>query len=259
MEIWQAIVLGAVQGFTEFLPVSSSGHLILLQHWFGITEHTLFYSIVLHVGTLIPVIVVLWKDILDKFTKPVSKFGLWVLASIPAGIIGIVLGFVVDLDAIFAEYIWLLAITFIITAGFLLFSEQRCKKVQMLNGITVKTALIMGAGQAFGVLPGISRSGATLTAGNIAKVERKQNASFTFIMSIPIIVAALCMEAVGIIKEGSLGTIDVLPLILGFVTAMVTGYIAIRFMLKIIQKANYKWFSLYLVLISIATIVTAVV
>lgn len=259
MNWWQAIILGAVQGFTEFLPVSSSGHLLLIQKWFGITENNLFYTIIMHLGTLIPVIVVLWKDILDKFKKPASKFWLWVLATIPAGIVGVLLSVVFDMDALFSEHIWLLAITFVITAGLLLFSEFRCKKVEMLNGITVKTSLIMGAGQAFGVLPGISRSGATLTAGCIAKVERKENASFTFIMSIPIIVAALAMEVFDMATGGGFAGVEVLPVVIGFLTSMVTGYIAIRFMLKIIQKANYKWFSLYLVLMSIATVITAVV
>ena len=90
MEIWQAIVLGVVQGFTEFLPVSSSGHLILLQNWFGIQENVIFYSIMLHLGTLIPVIIVLWKEILALFKKPFTKFGYLVLATIPAGIVCII-------------------------------------------------------------------------------------------------------------------------------------------------------------------------
>ena len=87
MEIWQAFVLGLVQGFSEFLPISSSGHLILLQHWFGITDNVMFYSIMLHIGTLIPVIIVLWKQILGMFKRPFSKFWLWVLATVPAGIV----------------------------------------------------------------------------------------------------------------------------------------------------------------------------
>ncbi len=259
MEIWQAIVLGAVQGIAEFLPISSSGHLILLQKWFGIESNQLFYSIMLHLGTLIPVIMVLWKDILGLFKGGMKRFWYLVLATIPAGIIGVVFALAFDMDALFNDYIWLLAIPFLITAGEMLFSEMRNKKVKMVNPINAKTATIMGLGQAFGVFSGISRSGSTITAGTIAKVDRKENANFTFLMSIPIILAAVGMEALKIIKDGSLGSVDLVPLLFGMITAMVTGYIAIKFMLKIIKKANYKWFSLYLVGISIATVITAIV
>ncbi len=259
MEIWQAIVLGAVQGFAEFLPISSSGHLILLQNWFGITENVVFYSIMLHIGTLIPVVIVLWKEIIGLFKKPFTNMGLLVLATIPAGVVGLVFSLALDLDSIFTEYVWLLAITFMLTAVELIFSEWRCKKVQMINGITVKTSLIMGAGQAFGVLPGLSRSGTTITAGCLANVDREKNANFTFLMSIPIILAAALMSTLDCIKEGSIGDINIWAVLVGVLTAAVTGYIAIKFMLKIIKKANYKWFSLYLVGISIATLVTGLI
>ena len=255
MEIWQAIILGAVQGFTEFLPVSSSGHLILLQNWFGIEENVIFYSIMLHVGTLIPVVIVLWKQILELFKKPFNKFGYLVVATIPAGIIGIIFSKVFDLDALFTDNVWLLSITFLITAAAMLYSELRAKKVEMINPINLKTAFIMGCGQAVGVLPGVSRSGSTVTAGGIAKVDKTENANFTFLMSIPIILAVVFLESIDCIQSGSIGSVAVPPLILGVLTAAVTGYIAISFMLKLIKKANYKWFSLYLVLISIANLI----
>ena len=259
MEVWQAIVLGAVQGFAEFLPISSSGHLMLLQHWFGIEDNVLFYSVMLHVGTLIPVIIVLWKQILGLFKKPFSKIWYLVLATIPAGVMGILLTKLVDLDAIFSEHVWLLGITFLFTAGEMLFSEYYSKKKQMLNPINTKTSFIMGCGQMVGVIPGISRSGTTITAGCLAKVDRKHNADFTFIMSIPIILAAVVLEGYDCIKAGSLGDINVVALLVGVLTSALCGYIAITFMLKLIRKANFKWFSLYLVLLAISTVITAVV
>lgn len=259
MEIWQAIVLGAVQGFAEFLPISSSGHLMLIQKWFGISgESAFFYSVMLHVGTLIPVIVVLWKQIVGLFKKPFNRLGYLVLATIPAAVVGVIFSVVIDLDGYFMEMLWLLGITFLLTAGELLFAEWRCKKVEMINPINVKTSLIMGAGQAVGVIPGLSRSGTTITAGCLGKVNREENASFTFLMSIPIILAAAAMETVKVIK-GGVGDINVAALLLGMLMAMVCGYISIRFMLNMIKKANYKWFSLYLVLISAGTFVTAFV
>lgn len=259
MEVWQAIILGAVQGFAEFLPVSSSGHLILVQHWFGISDNVTFYSIMLHIGTLIPVIAVLWKEIFALFKKPFNKLLYLIIATVPAGIVGVIFAVAFDLDALFSEHIWLLAIAFLLTAAELLFAEIRAKKKELVNPINCKTALIMGCGQAIGVFPGISRSGTTSTFGIIGGVDRESNANFTFVMSVPIILAAALLEGFKMIKGEAAGEIAALPLIAGVVTAMITGYIAIKFMLKIIKKANFKWFSLYLALMAIATVVTAIV
>ena len=209
----------------------------------------------LHLGTLVPVVIVLWKQILGIFKKPFNLFGCLVLATIPAGIIGIVFSKVFDLDTLFENNIWLLSISFLFTAGEMLFSEMWAKKHQMANTINKKTAFIMGCGQAVGVFPGISRSGSTLTAGNLAKVDKTENANFTFLMSIPIILAAVLLEGIDFVQGGANVEIDFLPLVLGVLTAMISGYIAITFMLKIIKKANYKWFSVYLVLLSIANLI----
>ena len=256
MEIWQAILLGAVQGFAEFLPISSSGHLMLLQHFFGIKE-AFFYSVMLHVGTLIPVIIVLWKEILALFKKPFNKFLYLVVATIPAGIVGIIFSKFIDIDSLFQSNLWLLGITFLFTAFELFYSERRCKKVEMIKPINYKTGFIMGLGQAVGVFPGISRSGTTITAGTIAKVNKNENANFTFLMSIPIILAAVLMEGYDCIKTGMIVDINVTALILGVITSAVCGYIAIKFMLNIIKKANYKWFSLYLIVISCITFISS--
>ena len=144
-------------------------------------------------------IIGLWVGLLKK---PFTKFGLLVLATIPAGVVGVALKLFVDLDEIFTEYYFLLAITFMLTAGELLFSEYFSKKKQLSNGINLKSSLYMGVGQAFGVLPGLSRSGTTITFGTLAKVEKGENANFTFLMSIPIILAAALMEVLDVIKTG---------------------------------------------------------
>lgn len=255
MEIWQAIVFGAVQGFAEFLPISSSGHLIMLQRMLDLSSDGLFFfNIMLHIGTLIPVVFVLWKQILEMLKKPYNKFLYWVLASVPAGIVGLGFHFIIDLDALFTEHSYLLSITFILTALELLYTERRYKTKQMLNGINTKSSLIMGLGQACGVLPGLSRSGTTIAFGGLANVDRENNANFTFLMSIPIIICAAGLEGVDCIKNG-VGDITALPFVVGMITAMVTGYIAIKFMLKIIKKADYKWFSLYLLFISVINLI----
>lgn len=255
MKIWQAIVLGAVQGLAEFLPISSSGHLILLQHWFNIEENVVFYSVMLHIGTLIPVLAVLWRQILELFKKPFDKMGCLILATIPAGVVGVAFSLAFDLDTLFTEHIWLLSIAFILTAAELLCAEIFSKKSPLENGINAKTAFFMGCGQAFGVFPGISRSGSTITGGTFAKVNKEDNASFTFLMSVPIILAAVALECFKGIKNNSFGSVEALPLLFGVVTAAITGYIAIKFMMRMIKKADYKWFSLYLVAIAVVNLI----
>ncbi len=259
MEIWQAIVLGMVQGFAEFLPISSSGHLILLQHWFGVEKGVIFFTVILHLGTLVPIVIVLYKEILALFKKPFTGVRNLLIATLPAGLVGVIFALAFDLDSLFTENIWLLGVSFLFTAGEMLFSEIRSKKTPLNNAITLKSSIIMGCGQAVGVFPGISRSGSTVTAGTIAGVEKEKNASFTFLMSIPIILAAVLLQTIDGAFGGSFGTIGVLPLFFGFITATLTGYISITFMMKVIKKANYKWFSLYLILLSIATFITALI
>ncbi len=259
MEIWQAIVLGAIQGFTEFLPVSSSGHLMLLQNWFGLSEGALFFTIMLHVGTLIPVCLVLYKSILELFEKPFKKLLYLVIATIPAGILGIVFSKFLDVDSLFANNIWLLSITFTFTAVELLVAERLAKNVPLINPINAKTSLTMGVGQMVGVFPGISRSGTTITFGTFARVEKSKNADFTFLMSLPIILAAVLLEGFDLVTGGGGFNVDIVPLLIGIFTAALTGYIAIKFMLRIIKKANYKWFSLYLILLSVTNLIFAFV
>ena len=257
MEIWQAIVLGAVQGFAEFLPVSSSGHLLLLQRWMGITEGGLFFDVMLHIGTLIPVFIIFFKEILALFKKPFNKMLMLIIATIPAGLTGMLLSDVVEGAFYNGDFIsaMLLGVTFLLTATELYFSEVISKKTKDQLPLTYKKSLIMGLAQGVAIVPGLSRSGTVISAGCFCKVNRSENASFTFLMSIPIILGAALVSGYKTVKEGVV--IDALPLVFGVVTAMITGYIAIKTMLKIIKKADYKWFSLYLVIMAVASIVSS--
>ena len=259
MEIWQGIVLGAIQGFSEFLPISSSGHLILFQRWFGLPEVPNTFDILLHVATLIPIFIVLFKEIIAIFKKPLNKFWYLVIATIPAAILGVFLDDPIEsvfksgdlLSAI------LLSVTFLITATELFVAERVQKKTETALPLSYKSSAIMGAAQAFALLPGLSRSGTVICAGTFAKVDRNENANFAFIMSIPVILGALAFKVLKLaLGKETLVSVPVWPLILGMLTATIIGYISIKFMLRLIKKVNYKWFSLYLVLISIACIVT---
>ena len=256
MEIWQAIILGAVQGFAEFLPVSSSGHLILLQRWLGVAEGGLFFDVMLHIGTLIPVCIVFFKEILALFKKPFNKMLFLIIATIPAALTGMLLGDLVE-GAFYGGDILaacLLAGTFLLTATELYFSEVISKKYQKALPLSYKNTLAMGVAQSIAIVPGLSRSGTVISAGCFTGVDRSENANFTFLMSIPIILGAAVVSGYKTLKTGII--IEALPLIFGVATAAVTGYVAIKVMLKLIKKANYKWFSLYLIIMAIASVVT---
>ena len=254
MEIWQAIVLGIVQGLCEFLPVSSSGHLILMQRWLGVTEGGLFFDVMLHIGTLIPVIIVFFKEILELFKKPFKKMILLITATIPAVITGMFLGDTID--SVFYRgdllSVVLLSVTFVLTAVELFFAEKVSKKAESLP-LSYKSATIMGLAQGLAILPGLSRSGTVISAGSFSKLERSENASFAFLMSIPIIFGAAVISGYKCVKGGV--NIEIIPLIFGVLSSAIMGYVAIKVMLKVIKKANYKWFSLYLVLLAVSSIV----
>ena len=258
MEIWQAIVLGAVQGFAEFLPVSSSGHLLMFQRWFGITEGGLFFDVMLHIGTLVPVFVVFYKQIFGLFRKPFNKLLFLIIATIPAALTGFLLGDIVEGvfyggDLIAAV---LLSATFLLTAGELFLSELISKRSNKMLPLSYKSSIAMGLAQSIAIVPGLSRSGTVISAGCFCGVDRNENANFTFLMSIPVILGAALVSGLDVLEAGV--EIDAIPLVFGMLTSMVTGYIAIKAMLAVIKTANYKWFSLYLVLMSVASVVSFV-
>ena len=259
MSIWQAVILGAIQGFAEFLPVSSSGHLILVQRWLGVSaDGGLFFDIMLHVGTLVPVCIVLFKEIIGIFRKPFDKLLFLIIATIPAAITGILLqdkieGYFMAGDTLAAV---LLAITFCLTAAELFISERLVKRQKKELPLSYKSSAVMGLFQAVAIVPGLSRSGTVLTGGTVSELKREENAKFTFLMSIPIILGAAIVSSYKAVKGGV--AIDIVPVLFGMVTAAVTGYIAVKFMLAVIKKANYKWFSLYLIIIAVSSVVTKV-
>ena len=265
MEIWQAAVLGLIQGLTEFLPVSSSGHIAFFQGIFGINdENATFFMLILHLGTLVAVCAVFWKDILNLFRKPFKTLGFLVLASVPAAVIGLLVA-AFDLDSVFlGENIGIfLGVFFFLTAVLLFVTETVVKRRQNLLPLCFRTVVPMGLAQAVAVLPGISRSGSTICAGTLAGGRSEDIAKFSFLMSIPVILGSFVVElAVKLYKgeiqsefAGADGVVFGWSIALGFVIAAAAGLFAIKLMLKVIQKANYKWFSLYLVLLSVTCII----
>lgn len=250
MNIFLALFfLGIVQGLTEFLPVSSSGHLVLFSKIFGVQE-SLFVSILLHVATLLSICVVFWKEIWHMIRHPFSKETLSiVLATIPTCIV--VLCILPIVKSSFAG--GLLPLCFALSAVFLLLAEVFTKKKPQ-SEFSYKTAFFMGLAQGFAVFPGLSRSGTTISAGVFSGAERKDVAKFSFLMSIPIILLSLLMEIFEICTGEQALTIPVGAIALAFVTAFLVGIFAIRLTLKITEKAGLKWFSAYLVVIAIVSL-----
>jgi undecaprenyl-diphosphatase len=265
MSIWQAVVLGLVQGLTEFLPVSSSGHLVFFQRILNIDLGTmdLFFDIMLHLGTLVAVCAVLWKDILALFKKPFKTLLYLIVATIPAAVAGLIFDDMIEEHIYSGAYVGIfLAVGFILTAALLFATEWYAKKKEATLPLCWKVTLSMGIGQMFAILPGLSRSGTTIACGTFAGGKREEVSKFTFLLSIPIILGSFLVSLVkGLYKgelQNSLASASSTfgwAVALGVIVAALSGLLAIKVMLKAIQKANYKWFSLYLVLIAIACIV----
>lgn len=243
-EILKMIILGIVQGLTEFLPVSSSGHLMLLQDVFGITENVLFNTIVLHFGTLLAVVLYYFKDLTSLLKKENHKtIWLLIIATIPACIIGLIAGDVIEK----ISTIKLLAFTFLFTAIILFFTTHHKNKVSNWQNIGVKTATVMGLCQCVALLPGISRSGSTIAGGVFTNSPAKDVTKFSFFMSIPIILGSLVLE----ILKVDFTSIDLLAILAGLISSFIAGIFAIKVMTKLAEKCNFKGFGAYLLVLSL--------
>ncbi|GHV46837.1 undecaprenyl-diphosphatase 3 [Spirochaetia bacterium] len=260
MSVLEAILLGAIQGITEFLPVSSSGHLVLFQKILGISEPALFFDTIVHVGTLTPVFVVLWKDILDILRKPVQPLtGYLILATLPAVLVALAGKDLIE--SAFASGSFL-GFAFLITAALLVGSEllSRRAATAALKGkddINWVDALVIGVLQGVAIIPGVSRSGATLSGALSRRLNRDFAARFSFLLSIPAILGALVLqvkdlldpaEVEGIVANagasGSAG-IGALPIIAGTLVAAVVGFFSVRLMLKIVRERSLLGFAVY--------------
>lgn len=265
MQIWQAIVLGITQGLAEFLPISSSGHLVFLQRVLGVDigGAEFFFDIILHLGTLVAVCFVFFKDILDLFKKPFKTLLYLIIATIPAGLAGVLFDDWIEEHIVGGAYVGIfLAVFFTITAVTLFVTEIYAKRRTKTLPLCIKNTLSMGLAQMVAILPGISRSGSTICAGTFAGGSAEDVSKFSFLMSIPIIVGGFALSLVKGMFNGEMAqSFEVAGdafgwcIAVGFIVSAVSGFIAIKVMLSAIKKANYKWFSLYLVVMAILAIV----
>jgi undecaprenyl-diphosphatase len=246
MSIFEAIILGIVQGLTEFLPVSSSGHLVLLQNIFDIEEGALTFDVALHLATLLAVMVVYRKMLLEIIKHPFSKLPVYiVLGTIPIGILGILFN---DMIERFFETGATLGVGFIFTGIILMLAENASKKERDLEKMKVSDPLLIGTAQAVAMLPAVSRSGMTISSALALGIERKTAADFSFLLSMPAILAAVVLDVYKMVKTGenTLAAIGTGPLVLGMLFAAVAGFFAVKAMIKLIQNRKLKYFSWYL-------------
>ena len=266
MNWWQSIILGLVQGLTEFLPVSSSGHLVIFSRLLGVEgEGFLDFTVTVHLATVIATIVVFWKVIWD-LVKGLFKFRYndetdyickILVSLIPVMLVGFLLKDWVE--GLFSGALWQVGVGLCITAVLLLISDSAGKRFKepvvsgARNGISWWQAFVVGIAQAFAVIPGGSRSGSTIATGLLCGVERKGMAQFSFLM---VLIPILGEQFLDILKavtgHGSFGDgVGTLPLILGFLAAFASGLFACKVMIAIVKKAKLSWFALYCAIVAV--------
>lgn len=261
MDWLQALVLGLLQGLTEYLPVSSSGHLTIGSYLFGLNgEDNLAFTVVVHVATVLSTLVVLWKEI-DWILKGLFKFKMndetkyfinILISMIPVGIVGVF--FKDQVEEVFGSGLLIVGCMLLVTAALLVFSYYA--RPRQRENISPLHAFIIGLAQAIAVLPGLSRSGSTIATGLLLGNKKEKLAQFSFLMVIPPILGEALLDVVkGLKGEEAFGGIDALPLIVGFVAAFVSGCVACKWMINIVKKGKLVWFGVYCAIAGAATIV----
>lgn len=257
MDLIEAIILGVVQGLTEFLPVSSSGHLVLAEHLLKVKFGDISFEVFLHFGTLLSVVIVFRHTIRSMFkavwlkaksalssrtTSPPNEdwrlFWLIILGSVPAGLVGVLFKDYLEKSfssAVFVSFMLLFT-------GTVLFVTRFFKAAR--NKIRWGDAFLVGLGQALAILPGVSRSGLTISTGIFAGVERRKAVEFSFLLSLPAVLGASLLELKDILNHADLFQ-DLMNYLIGGFTAFVVGYFAIKFLLSVIKKGKFQYFGYY--------------
>lgn len=273
MTIIQAVILGIVQGITEFFPISSSGHLIAIRYLFNFdsvmsSKEWFSFDIALHFGTLMAIAIFFFWDFIAmfrdgfKFKKngkysfanlPTTGKLLWyvILACIPAGIVGVLF------DDVIAQYVrepWVIAITMSIMGIVLWFADSKSKAESKLENITLKQALLIGVGQMFAIIPGFSRSGTTMSVARMTKLDKESSAKFSFLLGAPIMLGAAVLGLKDLTAE-----MITAPFIIGVLVSFVVGLVAIKVLINIVKKSGFGVFAIYRFILSIILIMTMIV
>ena len=272
LTLLQSILLGIIQGFTEFLPISSSGHLVIVPYIFGWhipAQQGFVFDVLVQLGTLLAVIVYFRKDLYriilavingllrkQPFSEPSARMGwLLILATIPAIIAGVL--FRDPVERAFGSPV-AAALFLLVTAAFLVIAERFGKRNRLLESVTWLDALIIGLFQAVSLLPGISRSGSTITGGMLRNLDRTSAARFSFLMSVPVMLGAGTLAVYDLIQSPSFSA-QIPTLVAGFITAFIVGYLAIRWLLAFLVKRPLYLFAIYCVAVSVVVLLISIV
>jgi undecaprenyl-diphosphatase len=254
VDIIKAIILGIVQGFTEFLPVSSSGHLVLAAEFMQFREEGVAFEVFVHLGTLFSVLVVFRKTIIKMLLSPylvwlkksdnsddvtAAKWaGFIIIGTIPAALIGLI--FKEEIEQIFSSFVLVLAM--LLVTGTLMFLSKYIANQN--KEISVIKSFLIGCAQAFAILPGISRSGSTIVTGMLLGIDRSRAAEFSFLLSIPVILGATVLKINDLLAT-TLTSDQVIILLFGTISAFLSGYLAIVWLLDLVRKGKLEWFGFY--------------
>lgn len=262
MEILKVIILGIVQGLTEFLPVSSSGHLVLAAEFLNFHEEGVAFEVFVHLGTLFSVLIVFRKKILlmilapfqvwlkgnqDTDTREAANWIIYIIVgTIPAGVIGLL--FKDQIEAIFSSV--LLVIVMLAVTGTMMILSRYLRKSH--KELSTGRSFVIGIAQAFAILPGISRSGSTIVTGMALNIDRSKVAEFSFLLSLPAIIGATILKTKDLL-ESNIEATQLGLLIIGAISAFISGYFAIIWLLDVVKKGKLEWFGIYCYVVVILT------
>lgn len=265
MGMIETFVLGVIQGIAEFLPISSSAHLIIFRDVFGIgagmpKNMELAFDVALHLGTLLAILVFFFKDFwnmvikgLTKGTKDKDGKILWYLvaATIPAAIVGVLFEEKIE-NVIRSNYV-LIALALTVMGIIIYYVDKVCKQEKEIKDMSLKDAVLIGCSQVFALIPGFSRSGTTIAAARCLKLDRESAAKFSFFLSAPVVCGAVFLQ---LIKKGTINLIlfNLSTFIMGVLTSFIIGIICIKYLLKYLKKHDFKVFMIYRVLLAIVVL-----
>ncbi len=270
MEWWEALLMGIVQGLTEFLPVSSSGHLMIARELLGVdTEGFLDFTVMVHFATVLSTIVVFWKAIWSiirgifkfRYNDETDYFLKMCVSMVPVAVVG--LFFKDEVGGLFGESLTIVGICLIVTALLLVFSDRFSGKLgrnnTYRNGISYWQAMAVGLGQACAVVPGLSRSGTTIATGLLCGVKRENMAQFSFLMVLIPIIGEQLLSVAGSLSDGvAFGSgLGAGALLAGFFGAFIAGLAACKSMVALVSRARLSWFALYCVIVAVLIFVLA--
>ncbi|MDY2959740.1 MAG: undecaprenyl-diphosphatase UppP [Hornefia sp.] len=268
----ESIILGLVQGLTEFLPVSSSGHLAILQHFFGIEgDKVLVFTVLLHIGTLVSVFIMYWKDIWELIKelfltikdlctgkglrldeRPVRKLGIMIIwTTVPTTVMGLTMNkFFESLNS----NILAIGIAWIFTGTILYLAERLNKGKNNIEKMNFRNGFFIGVMQGIAICPGVSRSGSTMVGGLLTGLDREFAVRYAFLISIPTILGAAVLEIPDAVHQANTGALAVGPMIAGIIVAVISGILAIKAMIKVVVAQKLKYFSYYVWLLAAGVI-----